>query len=231
MSKGRPATRIEIDLSDPSDSLEKIKYACTNQTIKKNILLFASQLLDICGGGSDSRSSQTEFATKSLIYVAFHEDKVETFIDSVYDISKEMASYERSYMISLLISQMDEKDQVKMLFKFYEDLSLEGQSDMFGFLGISLNRELFNASKACNAISKDLNLEELKKASKDKFYESCDSRLKNFIDYITENEHYRTENINFKSNIYENLSKARNVKFNCAVEVKEHMVKCHENAY
>ena len=192
MSKGRPATRIEIDLSDPSDSLEKIKYACTNQTIKKNILLFASQLLDICGGGSDSWSSQTEFATKSLIDVAFHEDKVETFIDSVYDISKEMASYERSYMISLLISQMDEKDQVKMLFKFYEDLSLEGQSDMsdmFGFLGISLNRELFNASKACNAISKDLNLEDLKKASKDKFYESCDSRLKNFIEYITENEH------------------------------------------
>ena len=198
MSKGRPATIIEIDLSDPSDSLEKIKYACTNQTIKKNILLFASQLLD----GSDSRSSQTEFATKSLIYVAFHEDKVETFIDSVYDISKEMASYERSYMISLLISQMDEKDQVKMLFKFYEDLSLEGQSDMFGFLGISLNRELFNASKACNAISKDLNLEDLKKASKDKFYESCDSRLKTIIDYITENEHYRTENINFKSNLY-----------------------------
>ena len=130
MSKGRPATRIEIDLSDPSDSLEKIKYACTNQTIKKNILLFASQLLDICGGGSDSRSSQTEFATNSLIDVAFHEDKVETFIDSVYDISKEMASYERSYMISLLISQMDEKDQVKMLFK-YEDLSLEGQDSSF----------------------------------------------------------------------------------------------------
>ena len=81
MAKGRPATRIEIDLSDPSDSLEKIKYACTNQTIRENIFLFASQLLDICGGGSDSRSSQTEFETKSLIDVAFHEDKVETFID------------------------------------------------------------------------------------------------------------------------------------------------------
>ena len=123
MAKGRPATRIEIEVSDHSDSLEKI-----NQTIRENIFLFVRQLLDICGGGSDSRSSQTEFATKSLIDVAFHEDKVETFIDSVYDISKEMASYERSYMISLLISQMDEKDQVKMLFKFYEDLSLEGQS-------------------------------------------------------------------------------------------------------
>ena len=37
-------------------------------------------------------------AKRSLIDVAFHEDKVETFIDSVYDISKEMASYEISYM-------------------------------------------------------------------------------------------------------------------------------------
>ena len=102
---------------------------------------------------------------------------------------------------------MVEKDQVKMLFIFYEDLSLEGQSDM---LGLSLNRDLYKSSKENNTFSKDLDLEQLKRASKVTFYESCDIRLKNFIDYITECERSTSENVNFKSNVYENLLKARN---------------------
>ena len=224
MSFGRPATRFEIDLNDPSACLEKLKYACSHEKIKKNILSFANQLLEIVGRGGTSKCSQTEFTTKTLIDTAFHEENIESFIDSVCDISKEMASYERSYLISLLISQMAEKDQVKMLFKFYEDLSLEGQSDMLGLLGMSLNRDLYKSSKENNTFSKDLDLEQLKRASKVTFYESCDIRLKNFIAYITECERSTSENVNFKSNVYENLLKARNSKFNCSVGVKEHMV-------
>ena len=110
MSFGRPATRFEIDLNDPSACLEKVRYACTHEKIKKNIFLFANQLLEIVGREGDSKFSQTDVTTKTFIDIAFHEENVESFIDSVCDISKEMASYERSYLILLLISQMAEKD-------------------------------------------------------------------------------------------------------------------------
>ena len=49
MSFGKPATKFEIDPNDPSVCLEKLKYACSHDKIKKNILLFANQLLEIVG--------------------------------------------------------------------------------------------------------------------------------------------------------------------------------------
>ena len=36
MSFGRPTTKFEIDLNDPSVCLEKLKYECSHEKIKKN---------------------------------------------------------------------------------------------------------------------------------------------------------------------------------------------------
>ena len=91
-------------------------------------------------------------------------------------------------------------------------------------LGNSLNEDLYKASKQCDVIGKDLNLEDLKKSSKGDFFKSCDVRIKSFINCITERKTSTCDNENFRSNVYENLLKARNSKFNSVVGVKENMV-------
>ena len=61
MSFGKPATKFEIDPNDPSVCLEKLKYACSHEKNKKNILLFANQLLEIVGRGGSSKFSPCLF--------------------------------------------------------------------------------------------------------------------------------------------------------------------------
>ena len=75
----------------------------------------------------------------------------------------------------------------------------------------------YKLSKQSDVNCKDLNLEDLKKASKECFYKSIDVRLQNFIDYITERTRVSLENENFKYNVIENLFKARNLKCNSTV--------------
>ena len=69
-----------------------------------------------------------------------------------------------------------------------------------------------------------LSIKDLKNATKDKLYGECDERLKNFIDCLTERKITANDNIAFKSNIYENILKARNNKYVSVVGLKEHMV-------
>ena len=79
---------------------------------------------------------------------------------------------------------------------FFNDLSFEGQCDLFTLLGKELNEVLYNASKQSQISSTVLNLENLKKYSKSDFYNSCDDRLKSFIDSITDRPQSLFDNIN-----------------------------------
>ena len=81
MSFGRPATKFEIDLNDPSVCLEKLKYECSHEKIKKNILLFANQLLEIVGRGGSSKSffvipspppSRSRFPVEGIVYIVVY---------------------------------------------------------------------------------------------------------------------------------------------------------------
>ena len=71
---------------------------------------------------------------------------------------------------------------------------------------------------------KSLNFDDLKALNKTSFYESTDKRLKVFIHKLTEKTSYVKENMDFKSNAYENILKARNGKFISEAGIKEHMV-------
>ena len=83
-----------------------------------------------------------------------------------------MVRFERSYLTSLIFAQIVEKDQVKLILKFYEELSFDAQCVFFALLGTSLNEDLYKykLSKLSDVNCKDLNLEDLKKASKGCFY-------------------------------------------------------------
>ena len=100
----------------------------------------------------------------------------------------------------------------------------EGECDLFSFLGSSLNENIYKRTTNNKKHSKDLSIKDLKTATKDKLYGECDERLKNFIDCLTELKITANDNIAFKSNIYENILKARNNKYVSVVGLKEHMV-------
>ena len=103
-------------------------------------------------------------------------------------------------------------------------MDLNQQSDLFSFLGDSLNENIFKVTTDNFKNAKDLYIEELKLANKKEFYSKCDNRLKSFIEWLTARKVYSNECINFKYNAYENLLKARNSKFVSEIGLKEHMV-------
>ena len=65
--------------------------------------------------------------------------------------------------------------------------------------------------------------------SKSELYNNCNERLRCFIDSLTVKKFSKfnqstNDNLNFKSNAYENILKARNSKFVWMIGMKEHMV-------
>ena len=72
--------------------------------------------------------------------------------------------------------------------------------------------------------AKGFDIEYLIPANKTVFYNSCDDRLKCFIDALTARNMNSNDDLNFKSNVYENMLKARNSKFVSEIGIKEHML-------
>ena len=140
MSPGRPVVKLEINFTNPLLALDKIEKMCSNPGIQSNIITFATALLTVAGG-NESKTCQTETEANSLMGVIYERDSAENFVEAVCDNAENMVNFEKSFLISLLWKQMEERDQVKLMFKFYNDLSLEGQSELMvssvGFTALS----------------------------------------------------------------------------------------------
>ena len=202
--------KIEINFNRPLESIDKIIGMCQNPMVKKNVLSFATALSNALVG-SESKSCQT--MTDST-----------TMIENICEQTQDMASYEKSYLLSLFWKQIHEIDQVKLVLLFFNELTFEGQCDLFTLLGNELNKDVYEATKSSDVNIGELDLESLKKSNKTDFYQSCDKRLQSFIDALTEHSRSSCNNTNWKSNIYENILKARNKQFNSVVGTEEHMV-------
>ena len=83
--------------------------------------------------------------------------------------------------------------------------------------------------------AKELTLNDLKTCPKSEFYSQCDGRLIAFLDSITKKtgktrqtssatKEERDTIVNFKSNAYENILKARNLKCVTIPGIREHLV-------
>ena len=94
----------------------------------------------------------------------------EIIVESVYHASDQMAIYEKSSLISNLFFKFPEVDRCKLLYFMYCNMSFKGQCDMFSFLGSSLNDDLKAKSIESTKKCSDLNIEDLKKATKEKWY-------------------------------------------------------------
>ena len=116
----------------------------------------------------------------------FNKNPTEQFIDSVCQVSDKMVNNEKSLLISNLWAHFEETDECKLLYLMYNDTNYEEQCDLFSFLGSSLNENIYKRTTNNEKHSKDLSLEDLKTATKEKLYDECEGRLKNFIDCLTE---------------------------------------------
>ena len=216
--QGRPSYAIEINFNHPLDSIEEIKSLSEIESIRENIINFATSLLSLANVKLDANF---------LIRHVLNNYTKEIFVESVCHASNQMAIYEKSHLISNLFFNFPEVDKCKLLYFMYCNMSFEGQCDIFSFLGSSLNDDL--KVKSVESIKKcsDLSINNLKKATKEKLYDECDGRLKNFIDSLTQKKWINSEvenNTHNKANAYENLLKARNSKYVSDIGLKEHMV-------
>ena len=78
---------------------------------------------------------------------------------------------------SSLLTRLVDKDKLKLLIMSFNELNYEEQCDFFAFQGHSLNQELYAASKEGDKHAYELNLNDLKTATKSEFYGKCDKRL------------------------------------------------------
>ena len=208
---GRPSFKIEINFRNPQKSINQIEEMCSNDVIKENIRQFAMNLLRITDDVIDN-STQTETSGN---YVN------EMFFKNIQDKTQEEQSY---YLSSFLVS-LDDTEKLKILMMFYEELEFNDQCSLLAFIGDSLNQSIYEASSKNIKPASTLNLDDLKNAKKSDLYDSCDQRVKYFIDNLTKKSKRNSKSsTNFKSNIYENILKSRNDRYTSPVGIKEHMV-------
>ena len=210
---GRPQTKLEINFNQPLEHLAEIKSMCQHANVKDNIKLFAEALLKITTEAVNNSTQTTD-------------DEPEEFsvVENLSEAAAHLCSYERSFLLLNIWSQIHDDDQVKVFFLLYEEMTKYQQSRVFALLGNSLNSVVFEASQNKVKFANEFDIDLLKSANKLEFYRSCDNRLQSFIDQITANIKYQNDDVNFKANIYENILKARNNKFVSKAGVKEHLV-------
>ena len=217
MARGRPRTIVEINFNHPLDSLDEIRVLCQSESIRANIVVFATGLLGLADIKVDP-----DFLMEHI----FKHNTKETFVDSVCRASDNMAIYEKSHLIANLFLKIPQVEGCKLLYLMYSNMGYEGQCDVFSFLDSSLNENLKTESVEKVRNASKLSIKDLKKATKDQLYDECDGRLKNFIDAITHKQWNspKDDNNTYKANVYENLLKARNGKYVSDIGLKEHMV-------
>ena len=203
---GRPKTKIEINLLDPKESLETFQKFCKVKSTKNNLKEIGSGLINMT----------TETFTRGT--------QMELEVESVCELISKFDIYEKCYLMDIINSQMENEDKVKNTFMLYSDLPYEQKCEMFALLGNSLNDVIYEKSNVKSKNGGDLTIEDLKNVNKRMYYEECEGRLKHFIDHLTHRKRSDKDNTNFKSNIYENILKARNMKYLSKMGVKEHMV-------
>ena len=216
---GRPVGKIEINLNNPKKTIQEFSHLCRNPRLQQNAKIIAHALLEV--------SNAEEHVGTQTDHVELRNDHCQTEdmdIKDIFDILEKLSEEDRSYVVSSVWNEMSSQCKLKILMICYSNLGLEEQSDMLAFQGHSLNKEIYETSKRKSKNASELNFDDLKTSSKSKFYEVCDKRLRSFIDNLTNKNHYENDNITFKSNIFENILKARNNKFSSESGIKEHMI-------
>ena len=198
---GRPSHKVEVSLTNPLRSVPTfLSFYDKNENSREETKKFARVLFDATKSTSDNIT------------------QIEATPDNAFDMTSNFTSYEKSALVSNIVKSLHPDYQVLI-----EDFDMTHQSEIFALLGNSLNKTVYEASQR-HENEEEANLKNLQNINKENFYAECDVRLASFIDAITAKQNINENNLNFKSNVYENILKARNTKYVSKVGLKEHMV-------
>ena len=198
---GRPSHKVEVSLTNPLRSAPTfLSFYDKNENSREETKKFARVLFDATKSTSDNIT------------------QIEATPDNAFDMTSNFTSYEKSALVSNIVKSLHPDYQVLI-----EDFDMTHQSEIFALLGNSLNKTVYEASRR-HENEEEANLKNLQNINKENFYAECDVRLASFIDAITAKQNINENNLNFKSNVYENILKARNTKYVSKVGLKEHMV-------
>ena len=111
---GRPSYKVEINFRNPLAEIETIKDFCSQEDLKANVRIFATNLFNISSGYKEE-CSQTENKP----------------IEVANEATVRLERWKLICLFSNIWSQIAPQDQVKMLFLFYNDLEFSHQRVFF----------------------------------------------------------------------------------------------------
>ena len=173
---------MEINFTRPNECLDMPRQmSAYSDVLRENMKQFAHSILEIVSEVRDEGCQTDDLSNSSMTYFL-----------------KDQTNFQKSFLISNLWTDITDEDQTKLMFMFYSNMNTSQQCDLFSFLGNSLNEIVYNATTKKRAAI-DLTLEDLKVANKVDLYNSCDIRIKCFIDKICALKRSQVENINYKA--------------------------------
>ena len=203
---GRPKCIFEVNVKNPEKCLDELISICEDDDEMKTNLNMMGKSIIARTTNTSTGSSQTEIR-----------------IDSLVTMTEQLNSLDKCILIDVLLKQLSRKERLKVTFVTYSDMPEDDQCNFFALLGHSMNSDLYAASTNSTKSAMNLNFNDLKGANKSELYETCDPRLRSFINHLTTTPRQMSDNVLFKANAYENLLKARNSKYFSASGIKEHL--------
>ena len=219
LNSGRPSSKVrDFNIQNPEDAAKIILSHCTSENLKQNGRKL-SQLL---------RKNLQETAEKET-QVRPSQDTKQTQTETslkITQILKDISSLNTrdiSYLVSQIFSNQLEDIKVKLIFQLYQtSLSKGEQENVYYVFGKLLNVALKDSTADKDLISPSLvTMDDIMNSTKAEAYSKIDSRLRNFIDGITELQDQSANKVNFKYNAVENLLKARDNNFVSKTGLKE----------
>ena len=183
--------------------LEEIKTFCKSDPVKENVKQFAQALFALT---SETVTTATQTVSDNISHTgtqtknnpldavsSIAKEKECTIVQAISQVTEQLCSYKRSFLVSNMWTQIHPEDQIKLLFLFYNEMVVEHQSKLFALLGNSLNSLIYKASKENEKFAKDFDIEYLIPANKTVFYNSCNDRLKCYICLCIDRKKYKQQ--------------------------------------
>ena len=195
---GRPRELFTINLQNIESSADEILAACRNHRVKVGFQNLFLKLKDSLFEKSEKSSQTDDFNSVQFIELLGNigENDIAFILDNVW-------------------LQLGEEQSLCSLYQFLESMTFECQKDFFSMLGKIFNQNLFDESISIHKRVSQLSMNDLVSENMSHLWNGCDERLQAFFLSATEKtrNNLSLNHINYLSNTYENLLKARNNNF------------------
>ena len=215
---GRPSSKFEINLKQIEESLKKIETLSSHPSIRENLKLFSSKLVNLCSTFKET-GTQTDDCTEDNR--ALTEDNI---LDDVLSLKDESMGF----IMQNIWQNLKKDDRESFLYDFYKSQSKQDQCKFLESVGRTLNESVLQSSTKIHEKVNQLTFQNLCDISKQSLIDSCDERIISFFQSTTEKKYRQRssnhDNTNEIANMVDNLYKARNANFVSPSGVRESLI-------